>query len=132
MDLLPVIHGDVVFDTVRGGTIFSTEDLFEYLTAKLKPKRILLAGLEEGVWADYPKRTKYLAEITPDNFRNATVGLGESAGTDVTGGMSSKVEQSIALVKITAGLEVLIFSGVTPGNVHAALSGESPGTILRG
>ena len=27
--LLPVIHGDVVFDEVRGGTILSTEDLFD-------------------------------------------------------------------------------------------------------
>lgn len=132
MGLLPVIHGDVVFDTVRGGTILSTEDLFEHLAGKLNPQRILLAGLEEGVWADYPKRTKHLAEITPDNFTKATISLGKSAGTDVTGGMASKVEQSMALVKKTAGLDVLIFSGVTPGNVHAALSGENLGTTLHG
>ena len=34
--LLPVIHGDVVFDEVRGGTILSTEDLFIHLAAGLR------------------------------------------------------------------------------------------------
>src|SRR5512141_1989488 len=45
--LLPVIHGDVILDQVRGGTILSTEDLFDYLALHLNPIRILLAGLEE-------------------------------------------------------------------------------------
>lgn len=132
MGLLPVIHGDVVFDSVRGGTILSTEDLFEHLAGILNPKRILLAGLEEGVWADYPLRTKHLSEITLDNIDQATVGLGESAGTDVTGGMVSKVKQSIALAKKYVGLEVFIFSGATPGNVRAAILGEHLGTKIHG
>ena len=38
--LLPVIHGDVVFDEVRGGTILSTEDLFVHLARQLNPERI--------------------------------------------------------------------------------------------
>jgi len=29
-DLLPVIYGDVVFDRILGGTIFSTEQLFPF------------------------------------------------------------------------------------------------------
>lgn len=130
MKLLPVIHGDVVFDTVRGGTILSTEDLFGYLAGVLNPQRILLAGLEEGVWTDYPRRTEYLSEITKDNYEKSTIGLGGSAGTDVTGGMASKVEQSMNLVNKHAGLEVLIFSGVKPGNVSAAISGHNIGTRI--
>jgi isopentenyl phosphate kinase len=54
--LLPVIYGDVIFDEARGGTILSTEDLFAHLTRELRPSRILLAGLEEGVWEDFPGR----------------------------------------------------------------------------
>jgi isopentenyl phosphate kinase len=132
MGLLPVIHGDVVFDSVRGGTILSTEDLFEHLADLLYPQRILLAGLEEGVWADYPLRTKHLSEITLDNINQATAGLGESAGTDVTGGMASKVEQSMALAKKHVDLEVFIFSGATPGNVRAAIAGKHLGTRIHG
>ena len=63
--LLPVIHGDVVFDEARGGTILSTEDLFTHLAHQLHPKRILLAGLEAGVWEDFPARTHLIEEITP-------------------------------------------------------------------
>jgi isopentenyl phosphate kinase len=63
--LLPVIYGDVVFDTVRGGTIFSTEELFSHLAPSLRPQRILLAGLEAGVWADYPACTRLVPISTP-------------------------------------------------------------------
>ena len=66
--LLPVVYGDVVFDRVRGGTIFSTEDLFEYLALRLRPERILLAGLEPGVWGDYPRCAQLVSEITPENL----------------------------------------------------------------
>jgi len=35
--LLPVVYGDVVFDTLRGGTILSTEDLFRLFSASSAP-----------------------------------------------------------------------------------------------
>ena len=54
--LLPVIHGDVVIDKIRGGTILSTEDLFAHLALDLHPETILLAGMETGVWSDFPSR----------------------------------------------------------------------------
>ena len=53
-NLLPVVYGDVIFDQKRGGTILSTEDLFSYLARQLKPARLLLAGMESGVWEDFP------------------------------------------------------------------------------
>jgi isopentenyl phosphate kinase len=48
--LLPVIYGDVIFDQRRGGTILSTEDLFEYLAPQLHPQRLLLAGLSGKIF----------------------------------------------------------------------------------
>ena len=63
--LIPVIHGDVVFDLERGGTILSTEDLFEYLAKLFRPKRISLAGIEPGVWADYPSCTRLITGNFP-------------------------------------------------------------------
>jgi hypothetical protein len=44
--LVPVIYGDVIFDSIRGGTIFSTEEQFEFLAAEFEPEKILLAGVE--------------------------------------------------------------------------------------
>ena len=129
--LLPVIYGDVVFDEVRGGTILSTEDLFAFLARALHPKRILLAGLEAGVWADFPARTRLVGEITPENIAAAAPGLGGSAGADVTGGMTSKVQQMLALVSEIPDLEVLIFSGEEPQAVQRTLLGGYAGTVLR-
>ncbi|MFC1878984.1 isopentenyl phosphate kinase [Chloroflexota bacterium] len=130
--LLPLVHGDVVFDTIRGGTILSTEDLFEHLARQLRPERILLAGIEPGVWADYPECTQLVETITSENLDHIAPALAGSAATDVTGGMDSKVRQIMALVGEISDLEALIFSGQQPGAVERALGGEQPGTLLRG
>jgi isopentenyl phosphate kinase len=130
--LIPVVHGDVAFDLRRGGTILSTEDLFTYLAIQLHPRRVLLAGLEPGVWVNYPQRLEIIPEINPDNISTALPALSGSAGTDVTGGMASKVRQSLDLAHQIPGLEVLIFSGEGPGNVRRALDGERLGTVILG
>ncbi len=129
--LLPVMHGDVVFDRVRGGTILSTEDLFMYLAHQLQPERILLAGIEAGVWEDYPTCNHLIPEITPERLPEIFPALGGSSKTDVTGGMSSKVQQSLVLIEEYPDLVIQIFSGESPGNVKRALLGESAGTTLR-
>lgn len=129
--LIPLVYGDVVFDSVRGGTIFSTEDIFTYLALLLKPQRILLAGLEEGVWADYPTCTQLVEEITPQNLEAVAPALAGSTATDVTGGMETKVRQMLALVEQISGLEVLIFSGQVLDSVRKTLLGGRIGTVIR-
>jgi len=129
--LLPVVYGDVIFDLVRGGTILSTEELFAHLAEELRPDRILLAGIEPGVWRDYPACTELIYEITPGNIAEVLPFLGGSKATDVTGGMASKVAESLALVGKVPGLEVEIFSGEEPGKVLSALLGKRVGTAIR-
>jgi isopentenyl phosphate kinase len=128
--LVPVIYGDVCFDEQRGGTILSTEDLFEHLARALLPKRILLAGLEGAVWADFPARTRRVEKITPASFEEIRAGVGGSHGADVTGGMESKVRQMLALVQEIPGLTAQIFSAEPPGNLEQALGGGSLGTLI--
>jgi len=128
--IIPVIHGDVVFDEVLGGTILSTEDLFMHLTRALHPERILLAGLEKAVWADFPARTKKIEKITPRTYEEISAGVGKATGADVTGGMESKVSQMLDLVKETSLTSVQIFSGEEAGNIVYALTGETLGTLI--
>jgi len=128
--LIPVVYGDVIFDQVKGGTIFSTEDLFAHLSAELHPNRILLAGIDEGVFADFPACTQLIPEITPDTWSEVASALTGSAATDVTGGMSSKVRTMLDLVQEIPELEISIFSGNQPGNLTAALQGQSLGTHI--
>ncbi len=128
--IVPVIFGDVTYDEVRGGTILSTEDLFGHLAKALHPDRILLAGLEAAVWADFPARTKKIETITPASFEEVSAGVGKSHGADVTGGMESKVRQMLDLTSDNPDLTVQIFSGTEPGNIVRALTGEVLGTLI--
>lgn len=127
--LIPIVHGDVVCDDEVGGTILSTEDLFEHLARKLHPDRILLAGLEAGVWSDYPARRHLITSITPGEL-SRDINLGSAAGADVTGGMHAKVTRMLSLVAGLENMDVLVFSGEEPGNILRALAGENPGTRL--
>jgi isopentenyl phosphate kinase len=128
--LVPVIYGDVIFDEIRGGTILSTEDLFGYLAQELRPQKILLAGLEGAVWADFPQRKVRVEKIVPSTYDRVSAGVGKSKGADVTGGMESKVKQMLDLTQQIPGLTAQIFSGEEAQNVEKALRGEIIGTLI--
>ena len=129
--LLPVVHGDVAFDETLGGTILSTEDVFAFLAEQFSPTRILLAGIEAGVWEDFPARTKLVKQIQLSDYEKMRAGIGGSASTDVTGGMKAKVEEMLALIQKNKGLTVQIFSAEESGYLTRALKGENMGTLLR-
>jgi isopentenyl phosphate kinase len=129
-NLLPVVHGDVAFDESLGGTILSTEDVFAFLVDQFSPTRILLAGIEAGVWADFPARTTLVKQIHLSDYEKMRAGIGGSASTDVTGGMKAKVEEMLELVKKNKGLSVQIFSAEESGYLTRALNGENVGTLL--
>jgi len=128
--IIPLVNGDVVFDKSLGGTILSTEDLFIYLATFLKPDRILLAGLEPGVWSDFPTCTRLLERVTPNNLSLVSNNLLGSASIDVTGGMVQKVEGMLALTSKVPGLQAVIFSGLQADQLYQALSGVLVGTII--
>lgn len=128
--MLPLVQGDVAFDRSRGATVLSTEQVMAYLANRLKATRILLAGVEEGVYERYPERNRVLPEITTADL--SSVELRGSDAPDVTGGMAQKVELALELSRLIPGVEVRIFSGNIPGNVQAALLGYGLGTRVRG
>jgi len=128
--LVPLINGDTIFDEALGGTILSTEDLFIYLARQMHPQRILLAGLEDCVWADFPACTRPIKTITPGSFAQAAAQIGGSASVDVTGGMLEKVRVMLTLTEELPGLRAMIFSGLKPGQVKQALFGQVMGTII--
>jgi isopentenyl phosphate kinase len=123
-----VVSGDESIDTQRGGTIISTETVFDFLAERLHPNRIFLLGEVEGV---YEATGAIIPQITPDNLAAVASALGGSHGTDVTGGMASKVRQMVDLVERVPGLQIRIFGGTTPGQIASALLDESaPGTLI--
>lgn len=121
--LAPLVYGDVAFDEIRGGTIISTEDIFRYLALRLRPARVLLAGLDAGVYADWPAGRTVAPRLTAGT---SALNVAGSNAPDVTGGMASKVAEMSALVREAPGAQVLIFSGDEPGNVLTALTEAEP------
>ena len=130
--IVPIIYGDMVFDSVKGGTVLSTENLMFYLAHRLKPQRILLAGIEAAVWADFPARQQRVEKVTPSSYQELANKVRGSHGVDVTGGMKSKVEEMLSLVEQIPNLNVQIFSGEESGNVKRTLNGEVLGTLIEG
>jgi isopentenyl phosphate kinase len=128
--LVPLVNGDVVFDSVLGGTILSTEDVFAALAPALQPARILLAGIETGVYTDFPTCLHLAPYITPFTMQSMDNQIRGSVSIDVTGGMRQKVERMLSLSQQIPGLEALIFSGLEPGNLRASLLGNQPGTRI--
>lgn len=129
--LIPLIFGDVIFDSKIGATIFSTEELFIPLANFLHPKRILIAGNEEGVWGDFPRcqqliqRIDHRTEIIPSN------NIGPSQSVDVTGGMLEKVKLMRKLTFDHKDMVVSIFSGLISDNLSKCLDGGEIGTTIR-
>ncbi len=118
--LTPVVYGDVAVDTVWGGTIISTEEILIYLMGALaeRPSWLLLAGETAGVLNE---KGAVIPVITPDNFTAIQPALGGSRGTDVTGGMASKVQHMLNLVQRYPDLRIRIFSGLEPGVLQQLL-----------
>lgn len=122
--LLPVVFGDVAFDSVRGGAIASTEEIFASLAVQLTPKRLVLVGEVDGVYTADPNldpQAERIAAITNAMYEQMRAALGESHGVDVTGGMAAKVEEALAMVTAQPGMEIIICSGLMAGNLQNAL-----------
>ncbi|MCB0033526.1 MAG: hypothetical protein KDE51_05895 [Anaerolineales bacterium] len=117
--LIPLIYGDVAFDTILGGTIISTEEEMIFLSDHLRPTWLFLAGETDGV---YDENGDVIPAITHQNFETVKVAIGGSEGTDVTGGMLSKVEGMLDLVNEHKQLAIKIFSGAQAGNIQQLLT----------
>ena len=133
--LVPLLFGDVALDSVRGGTIISTEELFAWLTKHIFPKRMLLLGEVDGIFSADPlldSAALPIPSIGPEDEIEALVG--RSYGVDVTGGMAEKVRQALDLVSTYAGLEVVICSGLIPGQLLTTLTDpeQHVGTRIHG
>jgi len=127
--IVPLLYGDVALDTVRGGTIVSTEEIFLHLAPILRPERILLAGEVTGVM---DTSGNLISQIRLGHLDPTVAQLGGSHGTDVTGGMLSKVTDMLELIAHHPDISVRIFSGQAEQEIQRALIDPdyAAGTLL--
>ena len=123
--LIPVVFGDVALDSVRGGTIVSTEEIFDWLADRLHPTRMILAGEVDGIFSADPQLNpdaQRIETITPEQIATLENALGASHGTDVTGGMAAKVNEAFRMIQRSSGeLDVVICGGLAADHLYRIL-----------
>jgi isopentenyl phosphate kinase len=126
--LTPVIHGDVVVDTVRGVSVVSGDRILSLLAKSFGVSLIGAGSDVDGVMDD---EGRVIPVITPDSFRVLSEHIGGCGGEDVTGGMAGKVQELLELA--ACGIDSVIFNAEREGSVFSFLSGGSvEGTFIRG
>lgn len=116
--LVPVLHGDVVLHTGRGATVLSGDTLAVAIAGALDADRV---GFCTGVDGVLDSEGSIVPQVR--DFDDVDDLLGETRGTDVSGGMGTKVGALLA--------------GEVPGAIfgldglEAFLDGALPGTRVR-
>lgn len=129
--LIPVLYGDVIWDTKRGSSIFSGETCLKIIARELIKMDWPIAhciqlGIEKGV---LDNKGKIVPLITRAKLAELHRAIGGSANQDVTGGMWHKVQESLEMAKY--GIKTLIASGERKKLAYKAIIGKKVnGTII--
>lgn len=118
LGVIPVIYGDMVYDSKIGASVFSTEKQLIELVKKLKEVNLKLdkaifCGTTDGVLNQDGKTIK---QINRENFPTISKGFFKSEGTDVTGKMRQKVESCLQLTEF--GVKSYIINGLTKNSLY--------------
>ncbi|MCD8484382.1 isopentenyl phosphate kinase family protein [Candidatus Woesebacteria bacterium] len=133
-DLIPVISGDVIVDSEQGCCIWSADTILPFFALEFKKhnwhvNKLIHVTRTPGVYRDINNPDAGIFEhITPDNATEVQAAMGEVKGFDVTGGMWTKISESLELAK--AGVDSVILSGEKPGALYDALTGKAEGTTI--
>ncbi len=132
MGFTPVLYGDAVLDEELGFTILSGDQIAAYLALKFNAPKIVFGVDTDGLFDSDPKinkNAKLQRQLTLNQLRDAQEKLGTTSKTDVTGGMSGKINELTPAVE--RGVEVEIVNASKPNRVYKALVGEKgEGTII--
>jgi isopentenyl phosphate kinase len=127
-EIVPVLHGDVVMDSVKGVDILSGDQLVTYLASALKADRVGIGTKVDGV---LDAGGIVIKKITPANINEVNGLLSGSEGVDVTGGMQGKITELMALAK--AGIPSRVFNADRPGSIIDFLKNDLiEGTLIGG
>ena len=122
----PVLYGDAVLDNKLGFTILSGDQLVAYLAIKYKASKIVVGVDTDGLFDADPKtnpNAKAYKHLTLAELKQIQPKIGKAAGTDVTGGMASKIAELIPAIE--QGVRVTI-TGATKGlSIYRALTDQS-------
>ncbi len=122
--LIPITYGDALWYGDKKTYILSGDKIMTHLAKILKPRLIIFALNEDGLYSDL-KTKKLIYELkgeSPEISENKM---------DVTGGMTRKVEEATTIAK--SGMNVFFVNGNKPERIVKAVKNRKyEGTLFRG
>ncbi len=125
LGLIPLIHGDVAFDEIRGCSIVSADRIASFLGEKMGASRVLFGSDVDGLYDGNlmtSSKAELIAEVNRGNYARVLKGLKPSK-SDVTGGMRGKALEALWLAK--HGCESYVFNLTKSENLRSLLGGSS-------
>jgi isopentenyl phosphate kinase len=130
LGLIPLIHGDLAFDSSRGCGVISADRLASFLGVSFRASRVLFGCDVDGVYSRNPKvspNAKLVEEVNRENAQSILRLLAHGRSSDATGGMLGKVREAIRVAR--TGRECYIFNLKRETALGEALRGKvSTGT----
>lgn len=132
MSFCPVLYGDAVFDSKRGFTILSGDQLVSVLSTRFNAEQVIIGVDVDGLYDEDPKvaeSTKMFQHLTLEELKELHNKLGKPIAGDVTGGMFGKISELFTVVD--QGIPVKIVNGTKPNYIYKALKGKKVnGTLI--
>ncbi|MDP3989430.1 MAG: isopentenyl phosphate kinase [bacterium] len=124
---IPILYGDMVFDSVRGAVICSGDQIAPYLARHTNATRLLFASDIDGIFSEDPHvnpHAQLIPHLDSKQLNDGSVVLGASHNEDVTGGLAGKMAHCMRFSGESLQ-EILIFNGTKKENYALALRGDS-------
>ncbi len=131
LGLVPLIHGDLAFDLVKGFGVLSADTLASFLGSSFRALRVLYGCDVDGVYTGNPKvsaSAQIIPRVDRTNATRVLRSLRRERTSDATGGMLGKVKEAVQLAK--NGCECHIFNLKRENALEKALQG-APSTGTR-
>lgn len=129
MGVLPIVSGDMVFDSDRRFVIFSSDCIPELFVGSLPLKRVVMMTNVPGVMDYSSGEPEIIARVTRENHEAVLSHAGASNQQDVSGGMKNKVQAMLRIAEL--GVESVICDGRKPADLMPALFAPAPpGTVI--
>jgi len=132
MGVVPVLYGDAIFDSKKGFTILSGDQLVSYLAIKLGAQQVVMGADVDGLFTADPKTNhsaKLIEHVSLEELKSVEHQIGGSKATDVTGGMFGKMRE--IKIAMEHDIKTVIVNATRSGRVYKALRGEKVvGTVI--
>ena len=125
LGVTPLMHGDMIFDEVKGCGVLSADKLATLLATRLEVNRVLFGCDVDGVYSRNPKASeeaKLLTEVTRSNASTLIRILRRGPSSDASGGMLGKATEALQIAR--GGRESIIFNLKKRDSLSNILSGK--------